>query len=492
MPTAQIVLLVGIFFIVASASAQEQPLAPVGPATVTEAIFQSRWEAVQADSQQRRSAAGMLGVRTERDLFSPLSNFAETLREGLRLGPLDIHPGLAFGWEYSNVNSTNQATSSSDDSSFFVAPTILLQYLRDIGPWSVAASYNAGLRYYLNNNYTSAGVGGERNPFFQSASLSIGHLGARHALHLAASGTSGTGFNISSGENQAQTNIGVGLDYSYILTTYTNIGAAASYSTSVNSGASGSGNGNLSSYSGSLFADWLATGKTRLSLVFSAGLSSQDLQNNAGVNRSDVQLLLRANFTLTEKILVDAGLGVRYLQNTGVTDQNQSYVGARPAYDLGVSYAATEKTSLRASLSLMGTDIRPNFRLEARWQPRINTGLSLAAYQSQGFSLDTVDQVQVSRGIIGSLNQRLFSKINLTFSAGWQQTENLSLSNAGAASAQSGTTWSYAFASAGFTWSFNDWASWSTVLWTSSGNNSPGQSQSTPENRVTVSFNLTF
>jgi len=461
------------------------------PTTVSEAVFRSRWEGVQADSGQRRSAAAMLGIAPEKGLLSPMRNVAESLREGLNLGPLDIHPGIGFGWEYSNLNSNEQPTSAGSDNSFFVAPTILLQYARDIGPWSINAGYSAGLRYYLNKNYHAAGTGSERNPFSQTGNLSIGHIGTRHVMNVNASGSAGTGLNISTGQNQNQRNLGIEADYSYILTTYTNAGATASYTTSMTNGGTGD-DGTIARYSGSLFADWLVTGKTRLSTTFSFGQNSQDLQNSPDLSRQYVQTMVGIDYTLTEKIKLDAGLGASYVTNRGVPDQKQSYVGLRPAYHLGITYEATEKTSVRARLGFQDADIRPTFRLEARWQPRVNTGLVLAIYQTEGFSLDAASQVQVSRGIIGTVSQRLFSKIDLILSAGWEQTENLSLSNTGAANAQNGTEWSYGFVSAGFVWSFNNWSSWSTQLWTSNGNNSPGQSQNALEHRATVSFNLTF
>jgi len=101
------------------------------PMTVSDAVFRSRWIGMQVDSNQRRSsAAGMLGLGAEPGPLAPLESIANTIRDGLKLGPLDIHPGLAIGWEYDNVNTNYQATGPSSDTSAFIAPSLAFRYNR--------------------------------------------------------------------------------------------------------------------------------------------------------------------------------------------------------------------------------------------------------------------------------------------------------------------------------------------------------------------------
>jgi len=459
------------------------------PDTVTEAVFRSRWEGVQADRREPRSAGGLANLQPGDPNYGYLESAADSLLSGLRIGPVDVNVGLSAGWEYSSRDDGGPATTPSDDNSWFLAPTIGLGYEREIGPWSVSANYAAGYRYYLNPEYTAAGTGEDRNPFNQTSSVSIGHLGARHQLTLIGSVSSGTGFDVLAGQNLIQTNLKALMDYRYTLTTYVDVGAQANYSFLIsNEGEDLSGDGNFDTLDGGVWMEWLATGKSRLRWQLDAGQSSQALQSEERVARNFVQTLVTLAYTPTEKLSFDGGIGLAYLQDQGI--QNGEDIGIQPRYLASAAYRPTEKTSLTASLSLLGADIRPNFRLEAGWQPRVNTGLSLAVYQDQGYSLTTTEQVQVSRGVIGTLSQRLFSKISLSFSGGWQQTENVNLS----ADAQdsTGADDAYTFVTASLLWQLNDWSSWSATWWSSGGNISNQGSRNSPETRATVSFNLTF
>ena len=454
---------------------------------------------MQADLSSARSAAALSGLRPGDPGYTYAEGFADSLISGLKLGPLDIHPGLSLGWEYSNQTYNAAPTTPSNDSSYFIAPTLALNYSREIGPWSVSAAYSAGIRYYLNRNYTAAGTGNQRNPFTQTASFLVGHLGARHSLTLSGAGSSGSGFDAVSGGNIVQTNLGVVGDYRYSLLTYVDDGAKANYSASMNQGAqnggASSGDGNLGSYKGGVWAEWLATGKTKLRWDFDAGQSSQNLTNQqtSTPQRSNinyVETLGSVDYELTGKLRLKTGLGVGY-RTAPQTTQSQ-YTGIQPRYSLEATYNPTEKTLLSASFSLLGADLKPNYRFSATWQPRVNTGLSLAIYQTQEFSLSTVNQVQVSRGVIGSISQRLFSKVDLTLSAGWQQTDNLSMSSS--AASQNVTQNPYGLASATLTWHLSSWSSLQASLMsqTNAANNSTTGSSGGPQNRATVSFNLTF
>lgn len=464
---------------------------PAPPGTVNEAIFRSRWEGLQLDQRKPKSAEALAGLRPGDPNYSLAEGLADSLLSGLWLGPLEVHPGLSLGWEYSNQNNSGTATAPSDDSSFFIAPTIALKYDREIGPWSVSAAYAAGLRYYLNKNYTAAGTGNQRNPFSQTASLSAGHLGARHNFTLRGTASSGSGFDANTSQNQVQTNLGVAMDYRYTLATYVDVGAKASSSLSMNqdaqNGSSGSGNGNLGKFEGGVFADWLATGKTRLRWQVDAGQSNQALDNQQRGDISFVQTLLSIDFIPTEKLRLKGGLGAAYVTSSG--NENSQYTGLRPRYEIEASYIPTEKTSLSASVGLLGADLQPNVSLQAAWQPRVNTGLSMSVYQTQAFSLTTVNQTQISRGVIGTVSQRFFSKVVLTLSAGWQQTQNLNLSNR---AGQTSTQDPYGFAAVTLAYNFTNWSSWQASWWSSSGSTTGTNSQGSPETRATLSFNLTF
>ncbi len=475
---------------ISSARGQDQP-GPQIPATVADAVFRSRWEGLQADRRPPRSAAGLAGLAPGSEEYSYAESFADNLMSGLWLGPVAVHPGLSVGWEYSDREDTGVTTTPTDDNSSFIAPTLALVYDREIGPWNVAAAYGAGWRYYFNPNYSGAGTGEQRNPFNQTASLAVGHLGARHKLTVKAEASSGTGYDVTSGENVVQTNLAASFDYSYILAAYTVIGARGSYSLSLNEDSeNGSGNGELGTYVAGVWSEWLATGKVTLRLDLETGQSSQDVAGEGSAARNYLQALVSCTYLVTEKIRLGGGLGVAYVTDPGVGEAE--YVGIRPRYELSASYDPTEKTSIRAEFGLLGADIRPAYRLECRWQPRVNTGLSVAIYQTQSFSLNVVDEIQVSRGVIGTLSQRLFSRINFAFSAGWEQTEDLSVSGEGEAGEENGTQFSYGFASVSAVWNLSEAASLQASWWSSTGGGQGGNESDSPETRITISANLAF
>lgn len=463
------------------------------PMTVSDAVFRSRWIGVQVDSGHKHSAAGMLGLPAEPGLFAPLENIANTLRDGLSLGPLEINPGVAFGWEYSNVNSTFQSTSPSDDNSFFISPNLAVRYRREIGNWSVNAAYGGGFNYYLNPNYTAAGTSNQRNPFFNTASIGVGYLTSRQKIDLQLLGSYGTGLNVITGENTTTADMSANLRWEYLLTAYSNVGAHAQYSTSLNNflGVSDTNNNaDLSSASAGAYADWIATGKTRVRFEASAGQDNQGMSQESTAQRSYVQGILSVKYKFTDKLDVDGGAGARYVEDPKTVDPK--YVGFLPSFFLRGTYRPSEKTGISAGVSLLGNDIQPSFDVTAFWQPRLNTSLTLSVYQGQGFSYNVSEQVQVSRGAVLSINQKLFSKMNVLLSGGWQQTENLSLSDTGSSQQQSGDTSSYGFAMGTLQWNFTDWAYWQGQLYYASGSNNPTYGENNPETRVTISFNLTF
>ena len=476
------------------ASTSVSPL-PI-PMTVSDTVFRSRWIGVQVDAAHRRSsAAGMLGLSAEPGPLAPLESIANAIRDGLQIGPLDIHPGLALGWEYSNVNSNFQATGPGNSNSFFVSPNLSFRYNREIGNWSVNAAYGGGFSYYMNPKYTAAGVGNQRNPFFNTALLGIGYIGSRQKIDFQCVGTFGTGLNVVTGDNTATANLSSNIRWEYTLTSVTNIGARAAYSTSLNkffqlSNSGGGSNADLSSFSGGVYGDWIPTGKTRLRFEMSAGQDAQAMSGQTSAKRTYLQGLLSLDYKITEKFSVNGGLGARYVKDPLTVDPK--YAGLLPSYTLSAHYKPTEKTGVSAGISLLGNDVRPSFNLAGYWQPRVNTGLSFSVYQGQGFSYSVSEQVQVSRGAVITLTERLFSKVDVGLSGGWQQTDNLALSGNSTASQQSGKTSSYGFAMCTLQWNFSNWAFWQNQLYFASGNNNSVSGENNPEARFTTSFNLTF
>ena len=484
-------------------------IAPV--TTVTDAVFRSRWVGPQADRSE------LLGLVPTDEGIEPVEDLATKLREGLWLGSLRVRPGLGSGWDYSNRNSSGQTTSGSDDQSFFLSPSLGLEYGRGTGPWDISVRAGGGYLYYLNPDYTPNGTGGQRNPFDATMSLGLGHSGMRHAASVGGTASFGNGQNVQAGGNATQFQGSASAGYSYLVNDYVTTGGYVAYQTLITDYESGSiSQSELASLRGGWFVDWLWTGKTTLGIKTEAGRMTQDVQrrgarsvlvpvaggeegetvvsvvddDDEGVaTREFVQVLATAAHNLTAKVLLIGGIGGSYTADENIPQPDTKYTGVRPVYLAGMQYDASEKTSLRLYTSLEGFDIVPTYGLSATWRPRMTTAFTLSVYQNQNFSITTVDQFQVNRGFVAGVQQTLFSKFVLGVSGGWQETENISLSK----DRTDGLSYDYAFVSCRLRWNINSWASWQASLMSSTGNRTePSSSISFPETTASVGLNLLF
>lgn len=463
--------------------------APVG--TVTDAVFRSQWVGPQADRP------ALIGMVPTGEGIKPVEDMASKIREGLWLGSLRIRPGVGAGWTYSNRNSQGQTATGNSDQSFFVSPTLGLEYGRDTGPWTISGRAGGGYVYYPNPNFTANGTGGNQNPYNGTLSLGIGHSGQRHKFDFGGAGSFGNGQSIEGGGASTQFSGEAGANYTYLINEFLTTGAYASYNTQLNRYESGAIDaGEQSSIRGGGYIDWLWTGKTTMGIKVEAGRMTQDIlgtgtttgqQGNAA--RQFIQALVPVAHSLTSKVLVVAGAGASYTQDENIPDSSAEYTGVRPVYLLGAQYDPSEKTMMRAYISFDGFDIVPNYGFSATWRPRQTTAFTLSVYQNQGFSITTVDQFQVNRGFTAGVEQTIFSRFGVGLSGGWQQTDNISLSG----NQPSGGDFDYAFVSASMTYAINSWASWQATVMSSTGNRvNPTSSISFPQTTASVGLNLLF
>jgi hypothetical protein len=475
-----------------TAVAQQSVTAPVS--TVTDAVFRSRWVGPQADRPE------LLGLVPTGEDIDPVEDMAAKVREGLWLGSLRIRPGLGTGWDYSNRNSQGRNTDGADDQSFYLAPSLGLQYGRDTGPWSISGRAGGGYVYYLNPNYSPNGTGSNRNPYDGTLSLSLANSGTRHVAQAGGNAAYGNGQNVQGGGESTQFRGGGGVGYSYLLNEFLTTGAYASYNALLTRFETGGLEGSdLTTVRGGSYLDWLWTGKTTLGVKVEAGRMTQEILGNttaAGqlaqegiAAREFVQVLGTAAHSLTAKILLLGGFGASYTQDENIPNASTQYTGVRPVYLAGVQFDPSPKTSMRAYVAFDGFDIVPTYGLNLTWRPRQTTAFTLSAYQNQSFSITTVDQFQVNRGFVAGAEQTIFSRFGLGISGGWQQTENISISdNRGNAD-----PYDYAFVSASLRWSINSWASWQATLMSSTGNRTePTSSVSFSETTASVGLNLLF
>ena len=476
--------------------------------TVREAEFRSRWEGRQEDrtvpaqyfqpdgglGEDVGEEVGELETAEEaqpQGLSQSMDSMAENLKRRLRFGPLDFQLGLATGWEYTNQNSVGGDTDFNDNNSFFAAPTAAVTYEREVGVWNVSAQYSAGYRYYFNQDYTAAGTGAQRNPLAMTAGIDIGYNTSRLAVNLNASASSGTGYDPVAGANNWQSTISAGLSVRYIISEEFSVGGAVSgtYSNTadaqVAAGETPQPESNSLTAAASLFADYLVTPKTNVRFILSAGQDLQEFEAGVTEGRRFFDTMLMLTYQLAPKLSVDAGGGVGYVLDQNIPDPE--YVGVRPVYTAGINYTPTEKTYFKAKFGMQGADIRPNFSLVAGWDMREKTRLSLSVYQNQGFSSLSPDQYNITRGILGTVAQQLFKGINVSLSAGYEQSEYVSLTSEKLPNPVEGPA-DYWLANASLYWRIREWLAWQNTFQVSTGQANNEELQT----RFDTSFNFNF
>jgi hypothetical protein len=211
----------------------------------------------------------------------------------------------------------------------------------------------------------------------------------------------------------------------------------------------------------------------------------QDFSGGVTEGRRYFDFMLKLTYQLAPKLSVDAGGGVGYVLEQYIPAPE--YTGVRPVYTVGINYTPTEKTYLKANFGMQGADIRPNFSLVAGWAMREKTRLSLSVYQNQGFSSLSPDQYNITRGILGTVAQRFFKGISVSLSAGYEQSEYVSLTSEKLNDPVEGPA-SYWLANASLYWRLREWLGWQNTFQLSSGQGTSDQMQTT----FNTSLNLTF
>lgn len=473
--------------------------------SLREAEFRNRWAGPQEDrvaTPQYFEPGGGLdddASKAKKDdsaeeapsFEETMDQMAENIQRGLRFGPLDFQVGLSNGWEYSSQNSFGGGTDFNTSNSFFSAPTLGISYEREIGVWNVSARYGSGYRYYYNPDYTAAGVGDQRNPLSMTGSLDLGYNTSRLSMNLNASASSGTGYDPVAGANNWQTTTSGGLSIRYIISEELSTGGAISgtYSNTaaaqVAPGETPQPDSNSLNAGASFFTDYMVTPKTNVRFVLSAGEDLQDFEGGISEGRRFLDAMIMLTYQIAPKFSVDAGGGAGYVWDRNIPDPE--YTGLRPVYTLGINYTPTEKTYFKAKFGMQGADVKPNFSLVAGWDAREKTRLSLSVYQNQGFSSLSPDQYNITKGILGTVAQRLFKGISVSLSAGYEQSEYVSLTSEKLNNPVEGPA-SYWLANASLYWRLREWLGWQNTLQLSTGQGNSDQMQTT----FNSSLNLTF
>jgi len=474
-----------------------------GVPTVQETQFRSQWVGQQVDQipltgtiTPLNGLGGVVGILQTPD---QVQREVDASMAGVKAkSPFAIHPALGVGWQISNqgVNNgtstgqTNSGNNLSTGSSPFIAPSTAITYEREHGPFTVAAGYSAGFRYFANQDYVANGTGSQRNPLSQTALFRVKVEMSRYIADTTATASSGSGYDITSGGNNTQTSFAANSAFKYLLSSATAVALNGGYSFMNFSGSTATPNNNTTSLYGNLAPIYEVSDKTHLSSLLGAGLSSQSLQSGTAVTgntptsgqesatRQYAQLLGKAKYIFTAKTVADISAGVRYVTSSNITNARDN--GLLPAWAVGLSYTPTEKTSATFSAGLQGADVVPSLNLLLNWIPREKTKLSLGVSQSQGFANSLTTQYLVSRSLMGSVSQKLFTNVNFLLGGGYAQQEFINLSSTQTTGQNTSQLASnYYVANASLIWSIRDWVNLNNTLYYNTGQNASGANGST-------------
>jgi hypothetical protein len=405
----------------------------------------------------------------------------------LQNGPIVVRASISTGWEYSDELPISDPSRKTVKSSLFTAPAIAVLYDRDMGAWNASARYSAGYLHYFDRDFVAAGDSG--GGFSQTAGLDLTRKGTRLLLRSSATGSYGTGYELDRGQETKRLLLGEVLSADYQLAEFIRIGATgtAQYNQYADEGGADSSDDTHTLFSGTVFGDYFWTGKTGFHFEAGSGRESQGAGAVPGTERSYIQALLGINYQPTAKLSFRAGIGLGTLNESGVTTATAED-GTRTVYSLDASYTPTEKLSALLHFGLLGSSVEPDFSLVLNWHPREPTSVHLSVYQQTGLSTISFAEDQTRRGVLASLRQRLFQRIETNLSAGWEEQE---LRNASTdQSSQSGQ--GYPYYSATVAWELNKWMAWQVQYIRSSRREGSVQEGDRPNNRASTSLRLTF
>ena len=427
--------------------------------TVQEDQFRSRWADYQVDRPQDASAAQQTDASNE-DQGGLLSAFGRSFNAHFRNGPLQLRADLSAGWEYTDEQAFRVEDPKGTDNSPFLGPALGVFYNQELGPVTISARYSVGYVYYLDQSYLVANHNG--GIFSQTAGLDLALEGKRTKWDSTATFSQGTGEDIESGVLRDRVAVAESLGGTYTVTDFTQVGASGSVNYASYTGGAGALNltsaagGNVDDTStttitGLLFGDYIITGKTRLRLEFGAGDETQNAVESANSDLSYYQALLRINYIPSPKLTLDGGVGWG-VQDDSAAVADQPGTSSHPVYTITISYASTEKTSAALHFGYEGVDLQPDFSLQAHWQPRQNTSFGLSVYQNSGYSTFIAGESLVTRGVLASLDQRFFEKVDVVLGGGGEQSDQYQGLDSGQ---HSGFAAPYYFGSVSFLWQIN-------------------------------------
>jgi hypothetical protein len=458
--------------------------------TVQQDAFRSRWADYQVDRPEDSQTS-------EQTLSAPpeqtglLSAFSRTFEDYFRNGPLQVRADLSTGWEFTNEADLIAQDPRGAHESPFIAPAIGLFYNRDFGIATVSARYSAGYVYYLDHSYIAAGQDG--GIFSETAGLDVKVEGSRTAFTSSGGASYGNGEDIQSGEQRTVFNISETVEASYVLTPFTQVGTTAGITYANYSGGTVPAT-NLLTDNDTIYLSYAYTPKTSARLELSAGQQFQSANaatSIVGIDSGDryyYQALVLADYVPNTKLTMSAGVGYGFQSESSVLGAGSGGGGSHPVYRLTIRYEPTEKTTGSLVFGYEGVDVEPSLQLQVAWQFRLNTSANLSVYQENSFSDYEVGENLTTRGALASVRQRLFGRVDLTFSTGVEQSEGYT-QLAGQAPASEKP---YYFGGVSVLWELNSYLAVQAYYRAFTGESGAVTNQGGLQSSASVSFRLTF
>jgi len=340
---------------------------------------------------------------------------------------------------------------------------------------------------------------------------------SRYIWNTLVTASQGNGYDLSSGSNNRQFNANANTEFKYLLSDQAAVAAKAGYSIQNTSGATNTPNNNVSSYYAQLAPIYELSDKTHLSAIAAVGSTYQllhssvtqplsstatngnkiqtnqygtaTLNNTTASTITYVQAMAKVKYDVTGKLAVEGSFGGRQLWMNNSTNisvsgnaLSQSFggsgstnltknLGFKPAWTVGFNYTPTAKTSVAFSIGEQATDIVPELNFLLTWNPREKTSLSLGVSQSESYSNIAASQYLIQRGIVGTLNQQLFSNISFILSGGYTQQsyQNITGGQTPTTGNAAQIPGSYYLATASLVWKIRDWVNLNNTVYYNSG-----------------------
>ena len=456
--------------------------------TVRDNEFRSRWADYQVDRPQTPAANTANNLTQNQEQSGLLSAFGKSFADIFRNGPLQTRATLSTGWEYSDEDVQLGRGTNRSDNSFFVAPSIGFFYNNQAGPATISARYSGGYVYYADQNYVAAGQGG--GIFSNTAGLDLQVEGTRSAITSSASLSYGNGNDIESGTLRTQLQVGETATASYLLSTFTRLGVTGGVS-DVDYAGGGVTDTNTFSDTASVYVEYAYSPKTRGRFELATGQEVQSsdtgVRSGTTADRFYYQALVSADYLPTPKLNLSAGVGYGFQENSDVIGRGRS--GSHPIYRITIQYTPTPKTTASLRAGYEGVDVAPSFGLQVDWQFRPTTTATLSLYQNSNFSTYEVDTSLLTRGVLASVQQRLFGRVDVSLSGGVEQSEGYGRQPRGQVPYSEDP---YLFAGVSGLWQLNSYLALQAYYRGYTGQAGAVVQQSGLQSRASVSLRLTF